>query len=71
MKICIETDVDLGDLAWQIPTQSDPNSIIEFIKTLDVACDDWNITKKLYTYFKKEMAKLEKEKGLKNIQENN
>ena len=52
MEIVTSVTVDLDDLADDLLRYLDTEEIVEFIAELDLVAADWNLTERLYKYFK-------------------
>lgn len=61
-KIIAEEIISYDDLIELIFDQMSNEDVVEFIKKLELYFEDWEITKKLYNHFEKEMEKLKYER---------
>lgn len=57
--IVVSTTISTEDLIEQLSGELDEEEVFEFIKDLELKYSDWELTEKLFKYFKKaEMIKL-------------
>lgn len=54
MKANIEVDIDTENLAEALVDDLTNDDLIDFIKQVDEAAQDWDFTNEVYEYFKKQ-----------------